>query len=135
MSVGLLLLAHDGIGTALLETAMAALGGPPPLRVETLSASRDCDPDCVLKEAQASVARLDEGDGVLVLTDLFGSTPSNIATRLGATGRVRIVSGMNLPMLIRVLNYPQLPLDQLVLKAVTGARDGVIDVLGERYEG
>ena len=71
------------------------------------------------------VDRLQGGDGVLVLTDMFGSTPSNVASRLMARDGIQIVSGINLPMLLRVLNYPELGLEELVQKAVSGARDGV----------
>lgn len=130
MSVGVLIISHDGIGHALLDTANTALGQCP-LEVRLLSASRDCDPDELLGAGQRLVAELDRGDGVLVLTDLFGSTPSNIATRLMLGGRVRIVAGVNLPMLIRVLNYPRLALDELVEKAVSGGLDGIFSVAKE----
>ena len=71
------------------------------------------------------------GDGVLVLTDLYGSTPSNIACKLRRHGHVRVVSGVNLPMLIRVLNYPDLDLDSLKEKALSGGRDGVLSCTSE----
>ncbi|MGQ0657396.1 MAG: PTS sugar transporter subunit IIA [Chromatiales bacterium] len=129
MSVGLLLIGHAGIGAALLESVRAVLGSCP-LRSEALSASRDCDPDALLQDARALVGALDSGEGVLVLTDLFGSTPSNIAARLLGPARVRVVTGMNLPMLIRLLNYPQLDLDALTDKALSGGRDGVFAVDG-----
>lgn len=129
MSIGLLIISHDGIGGALLDTASNTLGGCP-LPARRLAASRDADPEALLSEARACLAEVDQGEGVLVLTDLFGSTPSNIATRLEAHGRVRIVTGINLPMLIRVLNYPHLDLDSLVEKAVSGGRDGVFAVGG-----
>ena len=98
---------------------------------ELLPASRDADPDVLLNKGRDLVGSLDEGDGVLVLTDLYGSTPSNIAKQLLDDDRVRIVTGVNLPMVIRVLNYPKLQLDQLAEKAVSGGRDGVFLVLKE----
>lgn len=124
MAVGVLIISHDGIGRALLDTASIALDGCP-LRCEVLSASRDADPERLLEDAEARLRTVDGGAGVLVLTDLYGSTPSNIAMRLGNQERVRIVAGINLPMLIRVLNYPQLELDALVEKAISGGRDGI----------
>lgn len=130
MSIGLLIISHDDVGSALLETASHMLGQCP-LKVELLSASRDADPDVLLNTGRDLVGLLDEGDGILVLTDLYGSTPSNIAKQLLDDDRVRIVTGVNLPMLIRVLNYPQLQLDQLAEKAVSGGRDGVFLVLKE----
>jgi PTS system ascorbate-specific IIA component len=96
-----------------------------------LDASRDCDPTELLQEAHTQIATLDTGGGVLVLTDLYGATPCNIAARLLANPKIRVVSGMNLPMLIRVLNYPDLSLDALADKAVSGGRDGVMRVKRE----
>ncbi|MCI0401466.1 MAG: PTS sugar transporter subunit IIA [Gammaproteobacteria bacterium] len=130
MSIGLLIISHDGIGSTLLETASHMLGQCP-LKAELLPASRDADPDAFLKKGMELVASLDEGDGVLILTDLYGSTPSNIAKRLLVNDNVRIVTGVSLPMLVRVLNYPHLKLDQLVQKAISGGRDGVFLVVKE----
>lgn len=124
MSVGLLIITHDEVGRALLNSAHVALADVP-LPTEMISASRDCDPEQLLKQARAAVAALDNGRGVLVLTDLYGSTPSNIAARLLDSNRVRVVSGLNLPMLIRVLNYAQLDLNTLAEKAVSGGIDGI----------
>lgn len=127
MSVGLLIISHSGIGPALLGTSSHMLGGCP-LNARLLTASRECEPDELMADALELVETLDEGDGVLVLTDLYGSTPSNIARRLGEYHEVRIISGLNLPMLVRVLNYPSLELELLADKAVSGGRDGVFMV-------
>ncbi|MEJ2095185.1 MAG: PTS fructose transporter subunit IIA [Gammaproteobacteria bacterium] len=124
MSVGLLIISHDGIGPALLGTATFMLGNCP-LQAKLLTASRDCDPDELIAEANEEIKSLDEGDGVLVLTDLYGSTPSNIAGRLCELNKVRTVTGLNLSMLIRVLNYPELNLEELADKAYSGAHDGI----------
>ncbi len=125
MNVGILLITHGNVGAVLLQSAIEVLGVCP-LQTATLSAPAGCDPDWVLKEASEAANRLDTGDGVLVLTDLYGSTPSNIACRLCEQHTVRVVSGVNLPMLVRVLNYPGMDLDELTHKAVTGGRDGVL---------
>lgn len=125
MSVGLLIISHNGIGPAMLGTATFMLDGCP-LPARLLTASRDCDPDELIADASEEIAELDEGDGVLVLTDLYGSTPSNVAKKLAARSRVRTVTGINLSMLMRVLNYPHLDLDQLAEKAVGGGRDGIV---------
>jgi len=63
---------------------------------------------------------------VLILTDLYGSTPSNIANRLIDTHNARAISGANLPMLLRILNYPDMDLEALCDKAADGARDGIV---------
>lgn len=125
MSVGLLIISHDGIGAALLGTATFMLNGCH-LQTRLLTASRDCNPDELMADAIEEVKALDSGNGVLILTDLYGSTPSNIANTISSQSNVRTVSGVNLSMLIRVLNYPDLDLDQLVEKAVSGGKDGIV---------
>lgn len=125
MSVGLLIVSHGKLGDYLLETAARMLGVCP-LETATLPMSFDCDTDGMLERATQMIARLDSGKGVLILTDMYGSTPSNIVSRLQEGRMIRIVSGVNLPMLIRVLNYPRLSLDELAAKAQSGGRDGVV---------
>jgi PTS system ascorbate-specific IIA component len=70
--------------------------------------------------------KLDQGHGILILTDMFGSTPSNIACAVSDRTDIRVVSGLNLPMLIRVLNYPALNLEELEIKALSGGQEGVV---------
>jgi PTS system ascorbate-specific IIA component len=129
MSVGLLLITHAGIGAELLAAATRMLGRCP-LPAKTLSVSNADDPESIQARAEAYARALDAGDGVLVLTDLFGSTPANIAAGLCDAEHTRILSGVNLPMLVRVLNYPQLPLEAMADKALSGAHDGVIVCTG-----
>lgn len=125
MSVGLLIITHDGIGASLLGTATFMLDGCP-LQIRLLTASRDCNPDELIADAKEEVSALDEGDGVLVLTDLYGSTPSNIARKLSRDANICAVSGINLSMIIRILNYPELDLEQLAEKAISGGKDGIV---------
>lgn len=101
--------------------------GSCPLPVNTLAISEDCDPDITLETASALCHKLDKGDGVLVLTDLFGSTPFNIANHLHEKHKVAVITGVNVPMILRALNYPDHDLGQLKKKAMSGARDGIID--------
>lgn len=125
MTVGLLLVTHEGIARALVATAERMLGRRP-LAIAVLEVGEAADPDGLAAEAARLRGRLDEGDGVLVLTDLYGATPSNVARRLTDEDGVRVVAGVNLPMLVRVLNYPRLPLEELTQKALSGGRDGVL---------
>ncbi len=129
MSVGLLIITHDGIGPSLLGTTSHMLGGCP-LQAKLLMASRDSDPVELAATANDYIKQLDSGDGVLILTDQYGSTPSNIAAKL-KDDNTRAIAGLNLSMLIRVLNYPQLSLDELVEKALSGGRDGIVEVEGK----
>jgi PTS system mannose-specific IIA component len=125
MSVGVLLITHEGIGSAVLEAATRMLGHCP-LRAEALPVALEADAEAVRDEAARRASAIDDGDGVLVLTDLYGSTPSNIAASLATRRAVRIVSGLNLPMLVRVLNYPTEDLPTLADKAVSGGNRGIL---------
>ena len=127
-----MLITHGEIGKALLDSALAVLDVHP-LPTRVLTVTGNCDPDKTLDIAEQALAELNSGDGVLVLTDLYGSTPSNIACKLRRHGHVRVVSGINLPMLIRVLNYPGLDLDSLKEKALSGGRDGVLSCTTEDH--
>lgn len=136
MSVGVLLVTHNRIGEELLATVNGIMG-PAPLPCAALSVSTTPDLPELVEQGRKQITALDDGDGVLVLTDAFGSTPSNVAVRLGSYAGTGVVSGVNLPMLLRVMNYPDLPLDALHERAYTGGRDGVIRVeppSGERPE-
>lgn len=129
MSVGILLITHSGIGCALLNVAHGTFGKLQ-ANIDHLSVSRDPNPELLISKAAAMVRKLDDGEGVLVLTDMFGSTPSNVAQGLQHQGyAIRVVTGLNLPMLFRALNYPNLPLAQLAKKAVAGAKDGIFEPL------
>jgi PTS system ascorbate-specific IIA component len=104
MPVGVLLVSHPGIGSALLSVASQ-----------------------LLRRLPLPVEAFEVGVGVLVLTDLYGATPANVASRLARLGTpVRRVSGLSLPMLLRVLNYAELGLDELPAVAAAGARNGVV---------
>lgn len=124
MSVGVLIITHSGIGAAIYGTANFMINESP-LNIKLLSASRESDADELLESAILLIRELDSGEGVLVLTDLYGSTPSNIALKLYEYAEVAVVTGLNLSMLIRVMNYPQLSLYELSEKAYSGGVDGV----------
>ncbi|MBL4762984.1 MAG: PTS sugar transporter subunit IIA [Gammaproteobacteria bacterium] len=126
MDIGLLLITHNNIGQQLLDVASETLGVCP-LKTHVLAVNFDAKPDALKKQAHDMLKSLDRGSGVLVLTDIYGSTPSNIADSLADLDTVRVVSGVNLPMLIRTLNYANLSLDEIAEKAITGGHDGIID--------
>ena len=124
MSVGILIISHENIGHAILNTAKTIIGSIP-CPVETISIDMDCDCDTQIKDIKTIANKLNCGDGLLILTDLFGATPSNIASAIDDKNSV-LVSGLNLPMLIRVLNYYTLPLYELSDKAIGGGQDGIM---------
>ena len=126
MAVGILLITHEGIGNALVAVATRLLRVLP-LQTEAFDVPFEGDVDALLPLASAALRRVDGGHGVLVLTDLYGATPSNLAARLARLGTpVRRVSALSLPMLLRVMNYADLALDELPAIAAAGARNGAI---------
>ena len=126
MTVGVLLLTHEAMGAALVGAAHHVLGRLPlPLAVQEIAA--DADPEQMLRTAAARARTLERGDGVLVLSDLYGATPCNIARRIAGFGvHTRCVAGLNLPMLLRVLNYAEQPLDEIAQTAAHGGRGGIV---------
>ena len=125
MSIGILLITHPGVGSSMLHTATRILGYCP-LQTKCLEVPAGSDPDAVACQARRQLDKLDQGDGVLILTDLFGSTPSNIAQRLAESNRAAVVAGLNLPMLIRLYNYPADDLSSLSRKVDDGAIRGIL---------
>jgi PTS system ascorbate-specific IIA component len=126
VTVGVLLVAHGDMGQELIRVARSLLGELP-LPAAAVSMPNDCDDGAAMAQALGLIDRLDTGDGVLVMTDLYGATPSNICGRLGDLGEhTRRVSGLNLPMLLRVMNYPQQSLADLAQTALSGGRNGIV---------
>jgi len=123
--IGVLVVSHGAIAEALLSSAEQILGAKQ-AQVAALGVSRNDDPDRVLEKARGIVARLEQGQGVLVLTDMFGATPCNVAARLLADGRVEGVSGVSLPMLVRVLAGRNGSLPAAVQRALSGGAEGVV---------
>ena len=123
--IGILIVSHGAFGEALIHSASHVLGKRP-LYLRQLGITVHDEPEAVLPQAEDLIRFLDQGEGVLVLTDIYGATPSNIAARLLRPGRVEGVSGVNLPMLIRALTYRDEPLGALVEKAAAGGAEGVV---------
>jgi PTS system ascorbate-specific IIA component len=129
--IGVLVISHGTIGEALLSSAEQILGAKQ-ARTAALGVSRNDDPDAVLERARALAARLDEGAGVLVLADMFGATPCNVAARLLADGRIEGVAGVSLPMLVRVLSSRNGSLPAAVQRALSGGAEGVVHMNTDR---
>ncbi|MBB71953.1 MAG: PTS fructose transporter subunit IIA [Legionellales bacterium] len=125
MTVNLVLITHDDIGTSLMKAATMTFGELP-LPTTSVAVSYETDPEDLTPRLQQLAKTMTANCGVLVLTDLFGSTPCNIAQGLQDVANVRVISGLNLPMMIRVLNYPNLSLDELADKAISGGKEGIM---------
>ena len=123
MKVGILLVTHSDIGKQLLLTATSVFGKNP-FQVELLSVDNYDQPNDVRELAEKYVKFLDNGAGVLVLTDIIGTTPSNIASSINHK-KIKVIAGLNLSMILNVFNYPKDSLDQLSIKALEGGIQGV----------
>jgi PTS system ascorbate-specific IIA component len=132
MMIGFLIISHGDLGDSLIHCANHVMGGPPPL-LKQLGVTVHDDPMTVLPKAQEMVQELllNGSDGVLVFSDIFGATPCNIASKLMEPGRVEILSGVNLPMLVRALAYRQETLATVLEKASMGATAGIVHLSRE----
>jgi len=122
--VGILLVTHNGLGDSLLDCVRHVLREVPP-HLKALSVQENDDPAKNEAEGLALIKQLDRGAGVLLLSDVFGATPSNIARRLCQDGRVMGVAGVNLPMLLRVACCQQ-PLPEMARRALEGGRECIV---------
>ena len=126
--IGIFLVTHGTLGEALIQCACHVLNKRPPQIVQ-LGLSAQDDPLDILPQARQMLGWADSGYGVLVMTDIFGATPSNLALKLLEPGRVEGLTGVNLPMLLRALNYRDKGMATLLVRARDGGRDGILNML------
>ncbi|QEL63515.1 sugar transport PTS system IIA component [Oryzomicrobium terrae] len=127
MTAGILIVAHGDQGRALIDCATHVYGTPPE-RLAAVSAGQDEPRDAMLSRLHDELARLDDGAGVLVLTDLFGATPCNLVRELLVPGKVAALSGVNLPMVLRAVRFRDQPLATLVERVQAAAVECTVSV-------
>ena len=123
--IGVLLITHGSFGESLVQNVCHVLNKRPPLMAQLGVAAQD-DPLDILPLARLLLREVDSGEGVLVMTDVFGATPGNLALKLLEPGRIEGVAGVNLPMLLRALTYREKGMETMLQKAISGAHDGVV---------
>ena len=126
MNVGILIVTHGKLGRNLLDTMTEMMGGTLPLATDALEVRLVQTPEAMIMQGSKMMERLDTGKGVLVLTDAFGSTPSNVANKLSGSNNFVVIAGVNLPMLVRIFNYPKLALAEMAKNAVEGGQRGIV---------
>ncbi|MYM21485.1 PTS fructose transporter subunit IIA [Duganella sp. FT135W] len=125
--VGILLMTHAPLGQAFLAACAHVFRGPTE-QLEAIDVIADQDLGEVQELAAAAIKRLDLGEGVLVITDVKGGTPANCCNRLADAGRVEVIAGISLPMLLRAITYRRDTLDVVVEMALAGAQSGAVRV-------
>jgi mannose PTS system EIIA component len=123
--IGILLITHGSLGESLIQCACHVLNRRPPQLLQ-LGVSGQDDPLDAMPLARRLLSLVDSGDGVVILSDILGATPANIAAKLLEPGRIEGVAGANLPMLLRTITYRERNMETLVKKAVAGACEGVV---------
>ena len=125
--IGIILITHNGLGNSLVDCVRHVMGSVPP-NVKVLSVLADDDPQAKKNEARTLIAQLDTGSGVLLLSDLYGATPCNIARQLYQPGRVEGVSGVNLPMLLRAVCHSRKPLAEVLRESLESGNNCILSI-------
>jgi len=129
--IALLIVAHGNLGDSLIQCATYVLGKRPEA-LENLDLSACKDPAEMLARAQSRLDEVDRGDGVLILTDVYGATPCNTVCKILNTRQVEAIAGVNLPMLLKALTYRDQDMSTLLDKAVSGGQAGIFQVRSEQ---
>lgn len=127
--IGIFLITHGSLGESLVQCACHVLNKRPPQIVQ-LGVSGQDDPLDALPLARDLMNLVDSGEGVLLLTDILGATPANIALKLLVPRRVEGIAGVSLPMLLRALTYRDKDMETLLARTIAGGRDGVMQMRG-----
>jgi len=125
--IGILVVSHEPLGTALIHCTRHIFGRMPP-QLAALDVIPDEDPAAALAGARELMSRINDGSGVLVLTDIYGATPSRIAGQLAEPHRVLVIAGVNLPLLVKALYNRRVPLDELTELLSASARNAIVEI-------
>ncbi len=125
MSVSFIILTHRDIGQQMVNVVEETLGVKCP-SMTALSIYPNQSIEQSIGQVDLHRAAFDEGDGMIIFTDLYGATPGNIACQLLELPSIKVITGVNLPMLLKAQSYAELPLDELVEKVIEGGKQGII---------
>lgn len=130
LMTGILVIAHAPLASALGKCAEHVYSCDPDARrlLRVLDVNGAADLPDIVERARELMREVDRGEGVLVLTDVIGATPGNVAALLGQSEHVKVLAGVNLPMLLRAVCYRSDSLDDLAQKALTGGQQGMQQV-------
>lgn len=123
--IGVVVLAEKGLAAGLIGAAVRTLGTAPP-GLQAVAVDYNSPPEAISDDIRRAIQQADYGRGVLLLADIYGATHTNLACRLLERGRIELVTGVNLPMLLKVVNYRHLSMDDLIDKALSGGGGGIV---------
>ncbi len=124
MSIALFFITHEGIASNLLNMGESIIRKPNN-NLSFIEVPMDADFDTMINSIQSKLNKLNLNRGILFITDIYGGTPSNIAQLLATNYDANLISGVNLPMIIRLLNYRNETEQVLIQKALDGAHKGI----------
>ncbi|WP_028574074.1 PTS sugar transporter subunit IIA [Desulfonatronovibrio hydrogenovorans] len=134
--IGIILVTHGNFGESLLSAASMIMGDKESCHALGVDVSRPMDE--IIEELKKKVRELDRGDGVLILTDMFGGTPTNISLSLLSHGQTEVITGVNLPMLLKALGGRTRKLQDLAQEIKGAGKQGILvagDVLKRQIPG
>ena len=123
--IGILVLAQENIGIGLVRAMEHTFGANLP-QLQAIAVDYQRKPEQIADDIKKEIGKLNQGEGVLILADIYGATHTNMACRFLQRGHIELISGVNLPMLLRVLNYRNLKMDDLIDKALGGGCGGIV---------
>lgn len=125
--IGLIVMSHGKLAYELISAVNFVLSGKPSTKLTAISMDQNSDFETFKKEIKKSIKKVDNGDGVLLVTDMFGGTPSNIGLTFLEEGKVEVISGVNLPMLLKLSTlHKDITLKQAVQIAEKAGKDNII---------
>jgi mannose PTS system EIIA component len=125
--VGIVVVTHGKLADELISVVKFVISGNPNVKIEGLSLDQGMEFETFTQNTKKAIKKVDEGDGILLVTDMFGGTPSNISLTFLEDNRVEVISGVNLPMLLKLATLSSsVTLDEAVKIAETAGRDNII---------
>ncbi|HEX9665582.1 MAG TPA: PTS sugar transporter subunit IIA [Thermodesulfobacteriota bacterium] len=125
--VGIVVVTHGKLADELISVVKFVISGNPNVKIEGLSLDQGMEFETFTQNIKKAIKKVDEGDGILLVTDMFGGTPSNISLTFLEDKRVEVISGVNLPMLLKLATLSSsITLDEAVKIAETAGRDNII---------
>ncbi|HEX3037161.1 MAG TPA: PTS fructose transporter subunit IIA [Thermodesulfobacteriota bacterium] len=125
--IGVVVVTHGKLAEELISVVKFVMAGEPAIKMENVSIDPNKEFEKFAQEIKKAIRNVDDGDGVLVVTDMFGGTPSNVSLTFLEENKLEVISGVNLPMLLKLATLSaNVTLDEAVKIAESAGRDNII---------